>query len=346
MAWLPEFRAGTKRLFKHPDWPLVVARRAGRELDRALTRKLNFGGRYEFSDRSKGSDKVVIVVAGYKEYLWDVTLARIAKFGPKDIDVCIVCPAARPSRLMDVAAANGWSLLRTRANKLALAQNLAVQAHPRAQWIYKLDEDIFISEGYFQNLHEGYLRIRSQGVHDPGFCAPLLNVNGYSYAVFVRTLGIKEEYRAKFGELKSACMGVRAHWDPEAARWLWEKSLPFDEVAQFLRSQAFEYSVVPHRFSIGAIFFERAFWQEIGGFRTSMVDGELGVEEEDLCCKCVALSRPMCVVHTTFAGHFAFGPQESGMRAFLDEARQDFEVSDGRSYAAVATDKKQACLTP
>lgn len=335
MAWLPELTAGTKRLFKHPDWPVVVARRVGRELDDSLTKGLNFRGRYELSDRSHGANKLLIVVAGYKEHLWDFTLTRIANFAPKDMDVCIVCPAVRPTRLMDIAAQNGWSFLRTRANKLALAQNLAVRLHPKAQWIHKLDEDIFISDGYFQNMHEGYVRIQNQGVHNPGFCAPLLNVNGYSYTVFLRILGIEKEYRERFRELKSACMGVRAHWDPEAARWLWEKSLPFDEVAQILSSRGFEYSVVPHRFSIGAILFERAFWEEIGGFRTSMVEGELGIEEEDLCCKCVALSRAMCVVHNAFAGHFAFGPQEPGMRAFLRESRQGFELLDQRPCSPV-----------
>lgn len=316
-----------KRLLSHRDWPLVLLQKAGQEVGRSLRKRLNFAGSYEFIDRSRGSENLLIVVAGYKEYLWDLTLPRIARFAPKNFDVCVVSPGVQPARLLDFAKQCGWSYLKTKANKLALAQNIAIREHPQAQWIHKLDEDIFVSAGYFEGMRQGYAHIREEGSYDPGFCAPLINVNGYSYRAFLRILELEAEYRTAFGESRSACMGVRAHWDPAAARWLWKKSLPFDDVANLLASRPFEYSVVPHRFSIGAILLERNFWESIGGFRTSLVDGALGIEEEDLCFKCMALSRVMCVVHSVFAGHFAFGPQESGMTTFLSAVQKGVALS-------------------
>lgn len=328
--------ASARRLFRHRDWPLLLVERLGGKVKDSWTRRLNFSGSYEMKGGRKDAKRLLVIVAGYKVHLWELTLARIARFAPEDLDVCVVTPGARSARLLQLAEQNGWSYLVTKANKLALAQNLAIREHPAAAWIYKLDEDIFISEGYFEKLLEGYLRIRESGHYDPGFCAPLINVNGHSYRTLLRMLDLEEEYQAAFEELKCACMGVRAHWDPNAARWLWERSLPFDEVARLLASRPFDYSVVPHRFSIGAILLEREFWESIGGFRTALVEGRLGIEEEDLCCQCMARSRVIGVIHNVFAGHFAFGPQEAGMRSFLGTVRTGTALPDAQPRAVTA----------
>jgi hypothetical protein len=196
---------------------------------------------------------------------------------------------------------------------------LAIARHTRAQWIYKLDEDIFISENFFELLLEGYLFIQEEGLYEPGICSPLINVNGYSYISFLRTINADDEYRVKFGELKHAGRGVKASYDGEAAKWLWEKSLPFDEIAHYIKSQPFKYSAVPHRFSIGAILFEREFWEAVGGLRNPLIGSGLGLDEEYLCKDCVEMSRPMFVIHNLFAGHFSFGPQEAFMKDYLHE---------------------------
>ena len=45
---------------------------------------------YIFIDRSKGSDKLCIILAGYKEPLWDEVFFRIEAAAPNDLDVCIM----------------------------------------------------------------------------------------------------------------------------------------------------------------------------------------------------------------------------------------------------------------
>ncbi len=280
---------------------------------------LNFNGSYKFIDRSKGSQRLLVILAGYKDFLWPLTLNRIAKFIPSDIDVCIASSGLYIDSLAKLAENQGWSYLYTKDNKVALVQNLAIANHPQAKWIYKLDEDIFISEGFFDDLQEGYLRIQEEGLYSPGVCAPILNVNGYSYINFLKTIAAEKEYKDKFGELIHAASDIKAQSDGEAAKWLWEKSLPFDDTASYIRSQPFTYSAVPHRFSIGAILFEKELWERIGGLRTSFSQGGLGLDESHLCKDCMSLSRPIIVLNNVFAGHFSFRPQEAVMKEYLQE---------------------------
>ncbi|TBR60373.1 hypothetical protein B4U84_05735 [Westiellopsis prolifica IICB1] len=280
---------------------------------------LNFNGSYKFIDRSKGSQRLLVILAGYKDFLWPLTLNRIAKFIPSDIDVCIASSGLYVAPLAQLAENLGWSYLYTKDNKVALVQNLAIANHPQAKWIYKLDEDIFISEGFFDDLQEGYLRIQKEGLYYPGVCAPILNVNGYSYINFLKTIAAEKEYKEKFGELIHAASDIKAQSDGEAAKWLWEKSLPFDDTANYIRTQPFSYSPVPHRFSIGAILFEKELWERIGGLRTSFSQGGLGLDESHLCKDCMSLSRPIIVLNNIFAGHFSFRPQETAMKEYLQE---------------------------
>ena len=307
------------RLLEKQEWSLQIFSSAKAEVSKRWRKSLNFSGADTFIDRSKGQKRLLIILAGYKSFLWPLTLARIATFVPSDIDVCIVSSGLYSAPLAELATAYGWSYLYTKVNKVGVVQNLAIARHTKAKWIYKLDEDIFISKNFFQQLLDGYLRIKKERLYNPGFCSPVINVNGYSYIVFLKIINSEHEYRAKFHELKHAAEGVKAHYDGESAKWLWAKSLPFDKIAHYLSSQPFEYSAAPHRFNIGAILFERDFWEAVGGLRSPLIGSGLGVDEEHLCKDCIGMSRPMLVIHNAFAGHFSFGPQEASMKEYLPE---------------------------
>lgn len=299
--------------------PSQVASDTAANLFKKSIQWLNFSGAHTFIDRSKGSNKLLIILAGYKSFLYPLTLARMAEFVSQDIDVCLLSSGLHSQELAEMAAVNNWSYLYTKSNKVSLVQNLAIAKHTEAKWIYKIDEDVFISENFFEKLLEGYLTVKAEGLYDIGFCAPLLNVNGYSYINFLKIINADDEYKAKFGELKHSCAGAKASYDGEAAKWLWRKSLPFDEVAQYISSKPFQYSISPHRFSIGAILLEREFWEQIGGFRTPFKQGGLGLDESHLCKDCILQSKVMIVLHNVFAGHFSFGPQASAMKEYLPE---------------------------
>ncbi len=304
---------------------LVDPRRVERALA-GLVRRRNLTGSSYFVDRSTGSHAVAVVLAGYKPYLWDITLARLERFLSPEIDVCLVSPALRSGPLEVLAERRGWSYLSTRANYVSLAQNLAIARHPDARWVIKLDEDIVIGEGFFERLLAAYERVVAGGRYRPGFCAPVLNVNGFSYLRFLQTMGLEAAYRERFGELRLAAGEIPATNDGEAALWLWRHSLPFDEVAARFAAQPPAFSTVPHRFSIGAILFEREFWDSFGGLLVRPPAGALGVDEASICRKCVDMSRAMIVAHDVFAGHFSFSAQETFMREHVDELRPELAL--------------------
>jgi hypothetical protein len=272
-----------------------------------------------FENRSKDSKHLVIVLVGYKPDLWPVTLGRIARFAPPEYDICLMSSGKRVEKLDQLAESMGWSYLSTVLNEVSHIQNLSIERHPNAQYIFKLDEDMFIGKNFFEDLLAGHLRVLEQGLHKPGFTAPIINVNGYGYIEFLKELGLTSEYRKRFGEVRQAAEKIPAQTDGDAALWLWRHSMPFDETARRFSEKEFCYSTCPHRFSIGAILFERDFWSRMGGLAVSKTPGWLGHDEEHICKYCMNSSEVIVVVHNVFAGHYAFGPQNLTMSSALDE---------------------------
>lgn len=320
----------------------VISRiRGGRD---ELQRSWNLRGKYTFTNRQTGAPAVVVVLIGYKPKLWKPVVARLHRALTSDpslagqFDVCLVTPGASKPEVAAMAESHGWSYLHTEANRVALAQNVAVKLHPKAGLIYKLDEDIFLPDFFFREMQSSYARVKEEGQYKIGFCAPLLNVNGYSYVPFLERLGLSEEYRRKFGELIHAAHGIRVQQDPAACRWIWEHTLPFDQTAQRILEQGFRYSTIPHRFSIGAILVERAFWDEIGGMHNTLAGGPkaLGTDEYYLCIDCVAESHVMICFEHILAGHFSFGPQDAGMQPLLPAIAEDTLGANVLNHAAVS----------
>jgi hypothetical protein len=293
-----------------------------RSLNRRASHLRDHGGTRYITGSPGTSSTLVTVLAGYKDILWPLTLDRLHRNVPAGIDVCIVTPGKRVPALEAVCQTRGWTYLWTAQNKTGLALNHAITAHPKAERIFKLDEDIFIANGFFDDMEAGYNALLATGTNRPGFCSPTLNVNGISYLEFLDTLGLREAFHREFGEVRQACSQVPIHYDPKAAEWVWRRTLPFDNIAtQFRHRCDGAARLIGTRFSIGAIYFERSFWQEIDGFAAPWTEGLLGTDETVLCAECVERSRPMFYLNNVFAGHFSFGPQESGMLALMDEWR-------------------------
>ncbi len=307
-----------------------------------LQRYWNVRGKYTFINRQTGAPNVVVVLIGFKPKLWNSVVPRLQRalaanpLFATQFDVCLVTPGSFKQQVAALAEENGWSYLHTEANRVSLGQNLAVKLHPRASLIHKLDEDIFLPELYFEQMLDSYAQVKREGRYRIGFCAPLLNVNGYSYIPFLERLNLDAEYREQFGELTAAANGVKVQNDAAAARWIWERTLPFDATAAKIAARGFCYSTIPHRFSIGAILMEREFWDELGGMHNTLAGGPkaLGSDEDYLCRECVASSKVMICFEHILAGHFSFGPQEKGMLPFLPEIEKD-TFESARVRAAV-----------
>ena len=309
------------------SWVAATAGDAARGTEARLSRQLRFGGRYDLDDRRRASERLIVVLAGFKDFLWPYTLERIARFAPPDVDVCLVSAGVRSERLAEMAAKHGWTYLATRNGRISTALNIAIDLHERAGVIYKVDEDMILPEGFFESLLEGFERAEREQRYVPGFASPLVNLNGYSYVPFLEARGLSDEWQERFGPLTQRCLHIPVHDDPEAAHWLWRHTLPFDEVAAEFARRRFTYSACPHRFSIGAIVFRRDLWEAMAGFRAVVAPPGLGVDEDWICVQCVSLSRAMVVIHNLLAGHFAFGAQEAVMRTHLEELAPGLAVS-------------------
>ncbi|HZG42752.1 MAG TPA: hypothetical protein VEY93_07310 [Longimicrobium sp.] len=275
-----------------------------------------------FDDRGKGRSTMLIVLAGHKPALWSRVFPRIAAHtDPEAVDICVVCsggaPAAEEARRL--AAERGWSFMQAEEDLLAHAQNLAVRCFPRAEWIAKLDEDMFPTAGWLEGLRETYARVEADGRFRPGIVAPVIPVNGYGYRQFLELTGQLDDYAAAFPQHPpvSAGLGVAASNVPEIAEWIWRRSHPLDGRARELARFRGEYSICPHHFSIGAFLMHRGTFDDLGGFAVAPVPGLLGYEEHKLCVWCMSQSRAVVVAHGSLVGHFAFGPQWAHMNTVL-----------------------------
>lgn len=280
----------------------------------------NYNGKFKFINRRKESSKLLIVVIGYKRFLWEKILNRITKYTPEEFDVCLCIPGRlikeNEELLYSYAEKNRWSIVQTNENKLSLAQNHAIRIHPKANYIYKLDEDIFIGKGYFINIAQTYDQVLKDGYYKPMMVVPTLNVNGHTYLHVLKHFSALERYKQKFRFLISSCTEIPIHYDPEAALFMWTLGNFDKTVEEYTSYYQSAYHPCPHRFSIGAFMMTRDVFDMFGGFSVAP-SGVLGTEEEYLAVLAAKNSMPIIVSENTFAGHFSFGLQEQFMKEHI-----------------------------
>lgn len=314
-----------KKIIKH-GWlesKYIVSKR----MYEMYSKKMLFSNKYVFDNRTKNAENMLLIIAGYQEYYWDTVLHKVKKnevMFEEKIDVCICVPGANGEKLRQVCQKNNWSYLWIKEDKLSLVQNIAIQLFPRAEWIYKIDEDIILSDNYFAKMKAAYVRSEEDDACNMqvGFVAPLININAFGAKPFLKTISKYDEYISKFGELQ---VGLKEpiHMSKEVAKWIWQQSIPFDKVAEIVENENKEkIAVCPHRFSIGAILFKRSFWDDLGAF---VVDLEMamGVEERQVCAFCMNEMRGIYIAMDTFVGHLGFQYQKQEVKEFFIDNIKD-----------------------
>ena len=285
----------------------------------------NLHGRYRFWDRRKKAESLLIVIAGYKPQLWDAVLDRVRKYADPSMDICVVTSGKRVLALEKECERNGWSYLRTERNHVCLIQNLAIHLHPDARWIYKMDEDIFVTEGFVSRLKEVYLRAKGELRMQIGFVAPLIPVNGYGHVRVLEKTGLVGEWETRFGEL-AYTDGLHHHRNilsnPECAKFMWGSSCSelkdIDLLSAKFAAEGPSYRVCPIRFSIGLILFERSTWEDWGLFPVVSGTG-MGEDEVHVCQYCQLHSKAMVIAENSLVGHLAFGPQTLEMLEYFKQ---------------------------
>lgn len=288
----------------------------------SMLEKDNFYGEYKFINRSGEKEKLLIVLAGYKEFLWESVFERIRKYVPEDFDVCVMTAGYESLALEELCEKESWSYLYTVENKLSVTQNITIKVHPNAKWIFKIDEDILITPGLFDELMDTYHFVSEEGKHAIGFVAPIMAVNSYGYRSVLESTSMLEEYEQKYGAAVLGRGPITS--DPDVAEYLWDKTLPINAFAEKVRRAEQKYSICYHRYSIGCILLPRNIWQAMGGFKTAP-EGVLGVDEEYLCTWCMNRAYAFVIAQRAYAGHFAYGHQTERMKEMYQKRRREFD---------------------
>lgn len=300
-------------------------------LNQEIMEKLYMLEKHEFTDRRQFADKVLFLLAGYKEFLWKDVFERLENYLPEDVEVCILSSGLKNEWLVTFAEQKGWSYLSTIYNSVTMIQNIAMEYYQHAQWIYKMDEDIFLTEGTLESMLKTFIRVQELEPCNVGVVAPLIPLNGYGYIRILDKLGMRNTYENRFDKVLSGGYPVKKiESDIDAAAFMWGATgdLPKLDELNRIFAESNEYSFCNVRFSIGCILFSRVFWDKMGGaypYGTGQ-PGDVGEDEVHLCARTVLKSHVLVVDESSVVGHFSFGPQTEGMKSYYDTHHELFEM--------------------
>lgn len=296
---------------------------------REIRRKRRLNSKFIFENRKKDYSKLCVIIAGYKPFLYDICFKRIIKYIPRDIDVCIVSSGKYDEKLSKIAKENDWSYISTRKNNVSIIQNITINEFKNAKYIYKLDEDIFVTEGYFETLLKTYENCEKTGEYNVGFVAPTIPINGFGNMSILKRFGKVEYYTQNFERpLYAAGAERKIESDPEVAKFMWGEGnyIPkLDDMNEIMKNDEFSYSACPIRFSIGAILFNREVWEDMKMFK--VIRGTcMGIDEEHICTYCMKNSKAIIVSNNSVVGHLSFGSQNQIMKEYFLNNPEKFQI--------------------
>ena len=283
-----------------------------------------------FVDRRKNSAFLLMILAGYKSFLYEDIFARVKKFVPVHFDVCIISSGLFDETLNKIAAENDWSYLSTTQNNVPLIQNLAIMIHEQAEWLFKMDEDIFITEGVFDTLLKTYVHVQTHDhYHKIGFVAPLIPINSYGYVRILEKLDLLETYEKMFERAFYGSFYFQKIINhPDVSKFFWGEGgfVPsIDAMNAAFRIQKMEYSICSIRFNIGCILFHRDFWKAMGGWQLPPPESYGGATDEFQICRiCAENAIAMVVAENSVVGHLSFCDQTEAMKEYYLTHREIF----------------------
>lgn len=286
-----------------------------------------------FLDNSRNKETMCFVLAGYKQFTWDIIFKRIKKFCPNDIDVCIISSGLFSNDLKIIAEKNNWSYISMKKNCVTLALNSAIKSFPNIKKIFKIDEDIFITDGFFEELPKIFENAKKD--YFPCFSAPLIPINGYGYRRILEKLKLVKKYTELFEYPKiSAGTHMQIEFNPNVAKFFWGKDnfIPqIDNLNQIIKENVFQnqnedgYTICPIRFSIGAIYFEKELLEKASYFPVKK-GSCMGLDEVFLCNLATTESKVMIISENQVVGHLSFGKQNEPMKEYFLNNKDIFEI--------------------
>lgn len=301
-----------------------------RRIKKTNEKRKNLTQKYKFEGKVKNKDKVCFILAGYKTFLYDSIFNRIKKYVPNDVEVCILSSGKYCEDLSKIAKSNDWSYISTKRNNVALIQNVAINHFKNAKYIYKLDEDIFVTEGYFETMLKTLNECEKSGEYQVGFIAPTIPINGFGNMLVLKRFELIDTYTELFEKpLYAAGPSRMIESNPDVAKFFWgdKDYLPqLDEMNKIVSEDEFDYVACPIRFSIGAILFKRETWENMGMYK--VMDGAgMGVDEQQFCDYCMSTSHAIIVSKNSIVGHLSFGKQNSTMEEYYKNNKNFFDLN-------------------
>lgn len=277
-----------------------------------------------FIDRKRNRRVLCYILAGYEKHLWDNTLARIAAFQSEQVDYCLVSSGKYDETLDKLAEENHWSYLYTEENQVCFIQNQVIELHPQAEYIIKMDEDIFIGKDFFVRMLGEFWRIETEGDYRIGFAVPVIPLNCCGYVSYLNAIGKKQAYEQRFGRAYksrfSAVFSVE-----ETAEYLWDTIGQFDVMAaRFAAREGCD--ICDCYFNIGCIMYTRTRWLMMGKWPEERGTSGMGTDEAYICKDNVEKDMVIYEVQSVLAGHLAFGHQKKRMLKYYDEHPEIFEI--------------------
>ncbi len=279
---------------------------------------------YHFINRSKNRENLCYILAGYEPVLWENTLGRIEAFQSNEIDYCIVSSGKYDETLNQIALRNNWSYLYTDQNQVCYIQNLVIELHPAAEYIIKMDEDIFIGRNFFNSMVAEFHKIEKEGDYRIGFAAPVIPLNCSGYVSYLKLSGTKNSYEHRFGRAYksrfSAVFNV-----VETAEFLWDTMDTFDSMAdQFALNKGYE--ICDCYFNIGCIMYTRERWLMMGKWPENPDDSGMGTDEGYIYSDNVEKDLSIYEIKSVLVGHLAFGHQKERMMAYYKKNSAKFSI--------------------
>lgn len=276
----------------------------------------NYNTRYKIEGVIKDKKVLLFVLAGYKSFLWNDIFERIKRNQLEDMEICVASSGKYCAELSKICKKNGWIYLSTKLNNVCVVTNVIMRQFSQAEYIFKLDEDIYIPDGYFKDMLEAYKNIEKQEACDIGYICPVLPLGFYGMHDFLIRNNCLEEYENRFGPHKRGGSRVNPAFRKKVGvdEFIWEKIMNFDNCAALYKQDGFSYEACFARTGIAAILYTKRFWNDFGCFKRGrgIGVGEMG-DEGQITTFCILNFYLVFCVKNILVGHFAFGGAEDAV---------------------------------
>lgn len=287
-------------------------------------------GKILFDNRQVGQKKLLYILAGYKDFCNEVVFQRVEAFTPSDIDICVVCSGKNKTSLRKLCLEKKWSYLSTGINNIAYAQNLVIQFHPNALYIFKMDEDIFLTKDTIDILYKTFHTTKECNI---GFAMPLIPINAFGYPYFLKKYQLLDIYSQKYDNpILGTYHTQEICNNPETAVFLWNNLPQIDNLNLDCQQNQQPYSFSPIKVNIGFILFKREIWEQMGQFRLPTINERrtnpvgMALDENQLCSFCFLQYKAILIAQKCAVGHLGFSKQSKIMKHWFLQNLDKFKI--------------------